>query len=42
MLQPDAPKLDDLRQDGIGLGEIGADEIGPGHEEAGRLARHAA
>ncbi len=42
MLLPDAPKLDDLRQDVIGLGEVGADEVGPGHEHAGPLARHAA
>ena len=42
MLQPDAPKLDDIRQDAVGLGEVGADQIGSGHEEAGDLARHAA
>ena len=41
MLQPDATKLDDLRQDGLGLGDVGASEIGDGHEGAADLARHA-
>ena len=31
-----------LRKDGIGVGEIGADQIGAGHEQASELARHAA
>lgn len=42
MLQPDDAKIDTLRQDGFGLGEVGAEEIGPGHEDGGELARHAA
>ena len=42
MLLPDAAKLDTLRQDGLGLGEIGAEEIGAGREDGGALARHAA
>lgn len=42
MLHPDHRALGGMRQDGIGLGEVGADEIGAGHEQAGVLARHAA
>ncbi len=42
MLQPDNGDPGAMRQDGIGLGEVGADEIGAGHEHAGDLARHAA
>ena len=42
MLQPDAIKFDTLRQDGIGLGEVGAEEIGAAREDGGDLARHAA
>lgn len=41
MLAPDARKLEDLRHDGLGLGEVGAEEIGTGDAYAAALARHA-
>ena len=41
MLQPEPEDLGDVRQDALGLGEVGATEIGLGDEHAGDLARHA-
>ena len=41
MLLPDGAKLEDVRQDGLGLGEAGAAEIGFGDEGAGALAQQA-
>ncbi len=42
MWAPDDIKLQDVRQDGLGLGEVGAASIGAGDEGAGAIARHAA
>lgn len=42
MLLPDEPKLDALRQDGIGLGEVGADEVGVGRGHVDSAAANAA
>ncbi len=42
MLVLEATKVEDVRQDGLGLGKVGAAEIGVGHEDADELARHAA
>ena len=42
MLVPEAVALGEVRQDGLGLGEVGSTEIGSGQGGAGGLARHAA
>ena len=42
MWVPDAMNLDAMRQDGFGIGELGAEDVGEGHEGASAISAHAA
>lgn len=42
MLRSDEEQLGDLRNDGLGLGAVGAEDIGTGHGGASGIAAHAA